>query len=215
MVRSPTPAHLGSRPELGQLRAIRRSHRAYPNHGAHASRNQPGSGVASASAQCSLGASGWGPWASAYPTAFIAGNDQPSPAAAHSRRGRPVQRFVSRRLGQSPMSAAIEKTAAKTELGMSRAKASPAATLLSLLVKARAASTPPTTAPTNQTIGTGRTISGGTGLGRGCTSDWRAKTDVSLAEDRIIGSPGDPRAESVGARATNDQRRPCLDSTSD
>ena len=56
------------------------------------------------------------------------------------------------------MSAAIENTAAKTELGMSRAKASPAATLLLLLVKARAASTPPTTAQANHTIGTSRTI---------------------------------------------------------
>jgi hypothetical protein len=35
-------------------------------------------------------------------------------------------------LGQSPMSAAIENMAAKTELGMFRAKASPAATLFML-----------------------------------------------------------------------------------
>ena len=46
---------------------------------------------------------------------------------------------------------------------MLRAKASPAATLLWLLLKARAASRPPTTAPANHTIGTSRTISGGKG----------------------------------------------------
>jgi hypothetical protein len=60
------------------------------------------------------------------------------------------------------MSAAIDNTAAKTELGMFNAKARPAATVL-LLLKARAASTPPTTAQANHTIGTSRTISGGKG----------------------------------------------------
>ena len=66
-------------------------------------------------------------------------------------------------LGQSPMSAAVENVAARTELGMLRAKASPAATLLLLCLQARAASTAATKAQANHTIGTSRTISGGKG----------------------------------------------------